>query len=210
MGELFGYAFGLGLVFNATPGAVFTETLRRGVRGGFGPALAVQLGSLVGDAAWAVLGLAGVGALFQLPEARLPIAAAGSAILLWLGWRALLDARTARLPKVEAGTVVPSRRGALVIGAAMSLGNPWNVVYWSGAAGAVAAVLGAAPSFAHMGVFLLGFMVSSLVWCFIAAGLAAVLRRLLSTALIRGLELACGVALVGSGVAMLLRTFEVI
>jgi chemosensory pili system protein ChpE len=210
VGELLAYAFGLGLVFNATPGAVFAETLRRGVRGGFGPALAVQIGSLVGDAAWAVLGLAGVGALFQLPETRLPIAVIGSAILLWLGWRAIMDARRARLPEVEPGTVAPSRRGALVVGAAMSLGNPWNVVYWSGAAGAVAAVLGAAPSVGHMGVFFAGFMASSLIWCFIAAGAVAVLRRLLSTSLIRALELACGLALIGFGVAMLLRSFELI
>ena len=81
MGELFAYAFGLGLVFNATPGAVFTETLRRGVRGGFGPALAVQIGSLVGDAAWAVLGLVGVGALFQLSEARLALTDATRTVL---------------------------------------------------------------------------------------------------------------------------------
>jgi chemosensory pili system protein ChpE len=47
---LFLAAFMLGLVFNAAPGAVFAETIRQGVRGGFRPALAVQCGSLVGDA----------------------------------------------------------------------------------------------------------------------------------------------------------------
>lgn len=58
----------LGLVFNAAPGPVFTESLRRGVRGGFRPAFAVQVGSLVGDAAWAVLGLAGAAALLTQPQ----------------------------------------------------------------------------------------------------------------------------------------------
>ena len=57
---LFTAAFLLGLVFNAAPGPVFAETVRRSLRGGFRPALAVQIGSLVGDALWAVLGLAGV------------------------------------------------------------------------------------------------------------------------------------------------------
>jgi chemosensory pili system protein ChpE/L-lysine exporter family protein LysE/ArgO len=42
-------AFLLGLVFNATPGAVFAETVRRGATGGFRASLAVQVGSL-----WAV------------------------------------------------------------------------------------------------------------------------------------------------------------
>lgn len=50
---LFASAFLLGLIFNAAPGAVFAETVRQGVRGGFRPALAVPLGSLAGDALWA-------------------------------------------------------------------------------------------------------------------------------------------------------------
>ena len=79
-------AFGLGLVFNAAPGPVFAETVRRGVRGGFRPALAVQIGSLAGDAAWALLGLAGVGLLLQLRSIRTPIGIAGAIYLLWLAW----------------------------------------------------------------------------------------------------------------------------
>lgn len=63
---LFISAFLLGLIFNATPGAVFAETVRQGVHGGFRPALAVQVGSLVGDALWAMLGLMGIGLLLQL------------------------------------------------------------------------------------------------------------------------------------------------
>ncbi|MEV4111659.1 hypothetical protein [Nonomuraea sp. NPDC049695] len=50
MSEVFMLALWIGLLFNAAPGAVFSESLRRGVRGGFGPAFAVQVGSLAGDA----------------------------------------------------------------------------------------------------------------------------------------------------------------
>ena len=41
--SLFGMAFLLGLIFNAAPGAVFAETIRRGVDGGYRPALAVPM-----------------------------------------------------------------------------------------------------------------------------------------------------------------------
>ena len=51
-------AFGLGLLFNAAPGPVFAATVQVGVRGGFKPALAVQLGSIVGDGVWAAIGSA--------------------------------------------------------------------------------------------------------------------------------------------------------
>ena len=87
---IFSAAFGLGLVFNAAPGPVFAETVRRGVRDGFRSALAVQIGSIAGDAVWAVLGLMGVGLLLQRESLRLPIAIAGVAYLLWLArgvWR---------------------------------------------------------------------------------------------------------------------------
>jgi chemosensory pili system protein ChpE/L-lysine exporter family protein LysE/ArgO len=78
-------AFLLGLVFNATPGAV-SETVRRGATGGFKAALAVQIGSLVGDATWAVLGLMGVGLLLQVDALKWPVGLFGAAYLIWLSW----------------------------------------------------------------------------------------------------------------------------
>ena len=59
-------AFILGLLFNAAPGVVFTETIKRGINGGFFPALYVQIGSLAGDALWAILGLLGIGILLNI------------------------------------------------------------------------------------------------------------------------------------------------
>src|SRR5688572_23098866 len=81
-------AFGLGLLFNAAPGPLFAETIRRGISGGFRPALAVQMGSLAGDALWAMFGLAGVGLLLQVDALRAPVGLAGVAYLLWLAWDA--------------------------------------------------------------------------------------------------------------------------
>ena len=49
-----------GLAFCASPGAVFSETLRRGLTGGFRSALLVQLGSQIGEAVWALIGLTGL------------------------------------------------------------------------------------------------------------------------------------------------------
>jgi len=84
-------AFILGLVFNATPGAVFAETVRRGATGGYRASLSVQVGSLVGDATWAALGLMGVGLLLQLDALKWPVGLIGAAYLFWLSldsWKA--------------------------------------------------------------------------------------------------------------------------
>ena len=168
MTTLFISAFLLGLIFNATPGAVFAETVRQGVHGGFRPALAVQVGSLVGDALWAVLGLVGIGLLLQLDWLRLPIGLAGVAYLLWLArdaWRAASHEFS-----LELGGEVQRRR-ALKAGALLSVTNPQNVAYWAAIGSAMGAVGVQAPTPADYGTFFAGFMASSVLWCFVCAAI---------------------------------------
>jgi chemosensory pili system protein ChpE len=204
MTEIFMVALWLGLVFNAAPGAVFSESLRRGIRGGFGPAFAVQVGSLVGDAVWAVLGLAGVGALFAVPALRVPLTVAGCLLLAWFGVAGLRDALARKVSDPTAEPYAKQDRKAMAVGAGMSLANPWNVVYWSGAAGGVGAVLGPGGA-GELGVFFAGFMASSMLWCLIAAGLIVVLRRALPPLAVRVLEACCGVSLLIFAILQLSR-----
>ncbi len=192
---LFAYAFALGLLFNATPGAIFAETLRRGLQGGFAAALAVQIGSLVGDSTWVVLGLAGAAALLSLPHVELPLALAGAALLAWLGMQAIRDALR---PVPDIAPAASSLRGqgkALYLGAALSLSNPLNITYWAALGGTITTLIGTRPTPADYGIFIAGFLASSLLWCFIAAGMVALLRRHLNGWLWRALNLATGAGL---------------
>ncbi|MBB6095376.1 chemosensory pili system protein ChpE/L-lysine exporter family protein LysE/ArgO [Povalibacter uvarum] len=165
-------AFLLGLIFNAAPGAVFAETVRQGVRGGFRPALAVQIGSLVGDALWAVLGLVGIGLLLQLEALRLPIGIAGALYLLWLAydsWRA-----ASQEFRIDDGT--RSKR-ALRAGVLLSVTNPQNVAYWAALGSALGAVGIQEPTAIDYGTFFGGFMASSIVWSFVCAAIVDRLFR---------------------------------
>jgi chemosensory pili system protein ChpE len=163
---LFISAFFLGLVFNAAPGAVFAETVRQGVGGGFRPALAVQIGSLVGDALWAVLGLLGIGLLLQLDGLRWPVGVAGAAYLLWLAWDSW-RAASREFSITDSGEVQQKR--ALRAGVTLSVTNPQNVAYWAAIGSAMGAVGVHEPSMADYGVFFAGFMASSVLWCFFCA-----------------------------------------
>jgi chemosensory pili system protein ChpE/L-lysine exporter family protein LysE/ArgO len=160
-------AFLLGLVFNAAPGPVFAETVRRSVRGGFRPALAVQIGSLVGDALWAVLGLAGVGLLLRLELLRVPIGNAGVAYLLWLAWDAWRASD--REPAAGVSPGIGMSHQALGSGVLLSLTNPQNVAYWAAMGSALGAVGVHKPTAFDYGVFFAGFMMSSIVWAFVFA-----------------------------------------
>jgi chemosensory pili system protein ChpE len=175
---LFISAFLLGLVFNAAPGAVFAETVRQGVHGGFRPALAVQIGSLVGDALWALLGLLGIGLLLQLAWLRLPIGLAGAAYLLWLA----ADSWRAASREFVIGDASVQRRRALRAGVTLSVTNPQNVAYWAALGSAMGAVGVTRPTGTDYGVFFAGFMVSSVVWAFFCA---AVVDRLFRRAGLR-------------------------
>jgi chemosensory pili system protein ChpE/L-lysine exporter family protein LysE/ArgO len=166
---LFLTALGLGFVFNAAPGAVFVETVRQGVRGGFRPAFAVQLGSLVGDTLWAVIGLAGVALLLSLESLRVPIGIAGVLYLLWLARDAW---RTAHREFAVDGKAPPAHPGhALRAGVLLSVTNPQNIAYFAAIGTGMAAVVSTPPSPTDYAVFFAGLMLASLAWSVICAAL---------------------------------------
>lgn len=204
---LFLSAFGLGFIFNAAPGVVFSESVRRGIAGGYYPALSVQVGSLVGDATWAVLGLAGAGVLFQIPLVKTPIALMGSVYLGYLGVRSLMDAfsKTEISPAAQSAVI---RSSAFSAGVTLSLTNPANIAYWA-ALGSVLGGLGIdEPQIAHYVVFFSGFMASSFIWCFICAGLIHLIYRLASSLFVNFINLACGLSLLGLATLSLVNIFK--
>ncbi len=171
---LFIAAFGLGLVFNAAPGAVFAETLRQGVQGGYRAAFAVQVGSLVGDASWAMLGLAAIGFALQMDSLRWPVGVAGAAYLLYLSWDSWRAAKVEHAIDINVRT---NTRQALRKGMALSLSNPQNIAYWAAMGTALGAVGVTQPTASDYGIFFSGFMAASVVWCFVCAALVDQLFR---------------------------------
>ena len=171
---IFFYALVFGFVFCLSPGAVLAETLRRGLLHGFTPALMVQIGSLVGDAVWAVIGLTGIALLIQHDAVRVPLTIVCALYLAWLGVRSLIDAW--QLP--EAGSApTSSGQNALAVGAAISLANPKNIVYWGALGSALSGIVGATPSHGQTLMFFAGFMLASVLSCFLIAALVNLLRK---------------------------------
>lgn len=191
---LFTTAFSLGILFNAAPGAVFTETLRRGVVGGYRIALSVQIGSLVGDATWALLGLAGAGILFQIPEVRIPLSIIGGIYLVYLGITSIFEKPIVDKKNESIDTQVINN-GAIFSGMSISLTNPQNIFFW-GALGSILGGLGVnSPTLIDYTIFFLGFMASSILWCFACAALVNLLHRTMSRNLIIVINVLCGLAL---------------
>ena len=190
---IFFYALVFGFVFCLSPGAVLAETLRRGLLHGFTPALLVQFGSLVGDAVWAIIGLTGIALLIQHDAVRVPLTVVCALYLAWLGIRSLIDAW--KLPESD-DAPASTRQNALATGAAISLANPNNIVYWGALGSALSGIVGTTPSHGQTLMFFAGFMLASVLSCFLIAGLVNLLRQNASPLWQRISYGTCGVVLI--------------
>lgn len=207
--ELFTYAFFLGVVFNALPGAILAESLRRGLAGGFGPAFAVQIGSLAGDGVWVVLGLLGTAAFFKLSYVASPLTFCGALLLGYLAFSSFQDSNR-EMPDVRSEPIGKLDKGAMASGIALSLSNPLNITYWVALGGTIAAFSDGKPTRIDFFVFILGFMLSSVLWCFFAAAIIAYTRLHLTQKLWQTLNIVCGIGLLMFAVLVLVKLFEMI
>jgi chemosensory pili system protein ChpE len=190
--SLFVSSFILAIAFCAPPGVITAETVRRGAARGFIPALFVQFGSLVGDTTWAIIALTGLAFIVQNNTARIILSLIGILLMLKLAWDAMRDARQGK----ELGLASsPSTRGDFTNGAFLSLGNPMNIVFWTGLGTTVFASISGRPQPADFAIFFSGFLAGAVLWCFIMAGLVAWGRRFVTPMFFRWVNVACGLAL---------------
>ena len=190
--SLFISSFVLAIAFCAPPGVITAETVRRGAARGFIPALFVQLGSLVGDTTWAIIALTGLAFVVQNNLAKVILSLVGILLMLKLAWDAIQDARHGKELTTAAHD---SHRGDFTNGAFLSLGNPMNIVFWTGLGTTVFASISGRPQPADFAIFFAGFLGGAVLWCFIMAGLVAWGRKFVTPTFFRLVNLACGLAL---------------
>jgi chemosensory pili system protein ChpE len=190
--SLFVSSFVLAIAFCAPPGVITAETVRRGGARGFFPALFVQFGSLVGDTTWAIIALTGLAVIVQNNIARTVLSLIGIILMLKLAWDAFKDAHHGNDLDTSSSN---SERGDFSVGALLSLGNPMNIVFWTGLGTTVFASISGKPEPVHFAVFFAGFLFGALAWCFLMAGLVAWGRKFVTPTFFRAVNLGCGIAL---------------
>ncbi len=194
---LFISAIILGIAFCAPPGAVTAESLRAGIAGGFKPVFLVQIGSLIGDATWAIIALAGAAILVQNAIIRFGLGIVGVAFLLYLAYGAFRAAWDDQLPQATAG-----QHGHFVRGMLLSLTNPFAIAFWLGVGSAMAAVGVAAPQISDFAVFFGGFMFGAVIWAFFISGAIAWGRRFVHQRFFRWINVLSGCALAYFGLSL--------
>ena len=197
----------IALSFAAPPGPVLMETVRRGLRGGFAPALNVQLGSILGDLAWCAAALLGLAPLAQIGWVRLPLGVAGVGLLAYLGAIGIRDALKHGsgdwlMPEQPADPRKAPGHGAFRSGAAISFANPMAVGYWLSVGGALAAAGAVGQSAAQTGWFVAGFLVGTLAWALLVATAIRWGKGMFSPVVFRAIHFVCGLALLFFGVGL--------
>ena len=190
--SLFLSSFILAIAFCAPPGVITAETVRRGAARGFLPALSVQFGSLVGDTTWAIIALTGLAFIVQNNAAKIMLSLVGILLMLRLAWDAIQDARYGKA--LDAASP-ESSRGDFTNGAFLSLGNPMNIVFWTGLGTTVFASISGSPQPADFAIFFAGFLGGAILWCFVMAGLVAWGRKFVTPVFFRWVNFGCGIAL---------------
>jgi len=200
-------AAGLGLAYASAPGAVNAESIRRGIAHGFRPALLVQVGSLLGDVAWAVLALAGLALVLRDATLRAALGVGGGLILLLFAVGAL---RSAWRPD-PAGSA-PPRTGAssLATGVVLSIANPFGPVFWLGVGGGLAAGGIADETIPGAVAFVGSFAAGALAWAMGLSALLAFGRRWATPLVFRVVDLAVGLAFGWFGIALLVEGVRVL
>ncbi len=193
----------MGIAFAAPPGIVTAETFRRGVARGFPAALSVQLGSLIGDATYCVLALAGVAVLVQNPLTQRALGIVSVCLLMYLAITGILTELRVTQPFAVTTTEPPQRKNAFFTGMFLSLTNPWAIGFWLSLGGTLASY-GAMESGNTMALFFFSFFGACLVYAFLMALLIGVTRKAIPPKLGKWISISCSVIIgvLGIGVAV--------
>jgi threonine/homoserine/homoserine lactone efflux protein len=200
---LFLSALALSLLFSGMPGSVNTEAIRHGLRGGFRPAAMIGLGALVGDLTWAFIALIGLAFLFTNDVAKVLLGILGCALLLYLAYKAFLDAKRGQTISEEG-----EKNGRpFLIGLLISLSSPLQVIFWLGIGGSTISVLVPNPGLTEFLVYFLGYIGGGLLWAFGLATLVAYGRRYMTDHLFKAINIISGVVMVYFALAIAYSAF---
>ena len=196
----------IAISFSAPPGPVAMETIRRGLRGGFGPALRVQFGSIIGDMTWCIAALVGLAPLVQIDIIRNGLGLAGVCLLVCLGAMGIRDAL--KRSGIQAATGGNDKKGAFRTGVAISMANPMAVGYWLSVGGALVAsgVVGGAAT--QTAAFIAGFLGGVFVWAVVVALAVRFGKKILNPLAFRFITFACGATMIIFGLILASQMFS--
>lgn len=153
------------------PGSLLTYTIERSLKYGAKTAMLVPLGHVLLELALVVALFFGFGNSLSSNSVQIAIGLFGGLLLLYLGWGMIKDGVGGRAELVlEQEGKERSRGGLILAGAALSLGNPYFLLWW--AVVGLGLIMSAYSRFGLLGIVLVyfGHILADITWYgFVAA-----------------------------------------
>lgn len=205
-GRLGAAAFVIALTGAMAPGPFLTVTITETARGGRRAALLLLVGHALLEAALLIGFAFGLQAFLRRPAVGTALALVGGAFLVWMAGDLILGVARKKLSleATRAGaSQAPVRFGGILRGAAVSLSNPYWMLWWATIGVKLAAdALIAGP--VGVAAFFLGHQAADVAWYALVAQAVHSGRRFLSDSVYRALLGACGLLLLALGASFLL------
>jgi threonine/homoserine/homoserine lactone efflux protein len=191
-------AFIVGLSGAMMPGPLSAVVLERTLREGFRAGPLAILGHAVPEALAVALLAAGLGGCLTHPLPAGIIGIIGGAVLSWMGYGMLRDARAGSLSldSPGAGGTGNLPGGSFGAGIAASLSNPYWFIWWTTVGAGYVVLSSREHGFAGALLFFSGHILSDLAWFSLLALAVTSGRRLITPSLYRGIMALLGVFLI--------------
>lgn len=168
----FAQALWIGLAIAAPVGPIGLLVIQRTLDHGRTVGLATGLGAAVADACYGAVGAFGVAVVMNaLQAARVPLAVAGGALLLWLAWRSWSAVPAETAAAVDAAPGLGASFAATFV---LTLSNPATILSFIAIFGAMGARQTQAPSPLPL---VLGVLLGSALWWLVLSAAVARARH---------------------------------
>ncbi len=220
MWTIFWTALVVGFSGAMMPGPLLTVTIGESVRRGFMAGPLIVLGHAILEIVLVVLLVLGLAQWLASGQVHTVIALVGGAFLVYMGWTMTRDAWQGRVSldldaqgsagppaskSADAAVRDPANAKAagpgmhpVVAGILVSLSNPYFTFWWA-TVGLGFIITSIAFGTAGLVAFIIGHLLSDLIWYSLVSGAVAGGRRFMSQQVYRGVIAVCGVFLVGLG-----------
>lgn len=194
-----------GLVYCLPVSAVNVEIVRRGLTGGFLPALLVSLGAIVGDVVWLSVAVGGAELIMTRPLWRVAIGSVGAALLLWLAWSAHRHSRGE--PELTAAAPTSHAR-AFAIGVLLCLASPFAIVVLLAVISSVGAAISRGGPSTRFALYA-GVLMGAVIYGFVVSGLCAWGRRFVTRRTLQLVDVGAAIAFAMLGLYLAWEAFHI-
>jgi len=192
--------FALGMLLQLSVGPVFFAVFHKSISEGFKEAFKMTLAVALVDAAYIVVSFTSIAALLEIPSVHMLVRGLGSAALAYFGVKYIKGARVDRSmesPRDE------NKGDSFIYGIKLTMLNPLTILFWTATFGSLIAS-GRLWGIANIVIFSLGCVLSTVAFLGTMSLLGNKISRLLNIRILKMLDYAVGVFLLGFGARLLL------